>query len=311
MPSGRFSIDEDDPTKIIEFRFLDSDGHLTKSSLKKALSPPYPAKYYVNVVLLIIGLTVFLLWNYGIIQGNQLGFFCNDPLFSHKYQGDTVTPWMLGVGLVFIFPLLYIAIEYIRQGSCRAVFTLDNLFEFYVYVKQLLMGELIVGGTTELAKTIVGEHRPHFFDTCMPDTNMNCTNGTYVFHFTCTNPNATLLDIIDSSRSFPSGHSSISWFAALFWAYVVHSRLPTKRSGTAFKILLLGVCVTFGLTCSLTRITDRRHHWWDVLTGTVLAFLGAIYVIRYTHYQIRTLHRKRVVDVTKHGPNHSFDEEEP
>lgn len=93
---------------------------------------------------------MFLLWNYGIIQGNQLGFFCNDPLFSHKYQGDTVTPWMLGVGLVFIFPLLYIAIEYIRQGSCRAVFTLDNLFEFYVYLKQLLMGELIVGGTTEL-----------------------------------------------------------------------------------------------------------------------------------------------------------------
>lgn len=54
MPSGRFSIDED-PTKIIEFRFLDSKGHLTKSSLKKALSPPYPAKYYVNVFLLIIG----------------------------------------------------------------------------------------------------------------------------------------------------------------------------------------------------------------------------------------------------------------
>lgn len=93
---------------------------------------------------------MFLLWNYGIIQGNQLGFFCNDPLFSHKYRGDTVTPWMLGVGLVFIFPVLYIAIEYVRQNSCRAVFTLDNLFEFYVYLKQLLIGELIVAGTTEL-----------------------------------------------------------------------------------------------------------------------------------------------------------------
>lgn len=57
---------------------------------------------------------------------------------------------MLGVGLVFIFPVLYIAIEYVRQNSCRAVFTLDNLFEFYVYLKQLLIGELIVAGTTEL-----------------------------------------------------------------------------------------------------------------------------------------------------------------
>lgn len=68
------------------------------------------------------------------------------------------------------------------------------------------------------AKTIVGEHRPHFFDTCLPDTNMNCTNGTYIFDFTCTNQNVSVIDKTDASRSFPSGHSSMSWFTALFCA---------------------------------------------------------------------------------------------
>ena len=33
---------------------------------------------------------------------------------------------------------------------------------------------------------------------------------------------------------------------------------------------LLWAC--YALFCSLTRITDRRHHWWDVLAGATLGF---------------------------------------
>lgn len=35
----------------------------------------------------------------------------------------------------------------------------------------------------------------------------------------------------------------------------------------------------WGVTCSLTRIGDNRHHWWDVLAGTVLGlFFGMLTV---------------------------------
>ncbi|XP_050305429.1 phospholipid phosphatase 1-like isoform X2 [Anthonomus grandis grandis] len=297
----RFAKD-DDPTEILQFSFLDQYGRVTKDSFKSACKPPYPAKYYINAFLTVSALTVFLLWNFGIIPGTKLGFFCKDPLFSHKYRGDTVSPTILGIGITLIFPLIYFTIEVIRQKRCRDVFTMQNFAEFYVYLKLFTFGLILVGGVTEIAKTIVGEHRPHFFDTCKPDTNMNCTEGTYIFDFTCTNKEISSLDQTDSSRSFPSGHSSLSWFTALFTAFIVQSRLPIHRTGSAVKLLMIGICLTFGLTCSLTRITDRRHHWWDVLIGTIIAFVGAAYSISLTSEQVKILHRKLVSEMEE-GPD--------
>lgn len=284
-----YQIITDDPADIIQFRFVDQNGKITKQSIKTALKPPYPLKYYLTGILGSIGLTVFLLWNFGIIPGKKLGFFCNDYLFSHKYNGDTVTPVMLGIGIGFLYPLIYLLVEYIRQIRLKNTFSQEVLLEFYLYFKQFNIGMLLVGGATEIAKTIVGEHRPHFFYTCLPDGNFNCTNGTYIPTYTCTNPNSTFLDIIDASRSFPSGHSSLSWFAALYSAYTVHVRLPIKRTGTAFKLFMLILCLSFGLVCSLTRITDRRHHWWDVLIGSLIGALGAAYISRVIGKQISTL----------------------
>lgn len=170
----------------------------------------------------------------------------------------------------------------------RKCISLKCFFHFYLFAKQFIIGVLGVGIVAEIAKTIVGEHRPHFFDTCRPDTNVNCTPGSYISSFTCTNTLVDRIDLIDSSRSFPSGHSALSWFTAIFCAYVVQRRLPSHIVGTSIKLLMLGICVSFGLVCSLSRITDRRHHWWDVLAGTAIGISGAAHMIRITerHYRI-------------------------
>lgn len=39
------------------------------------------------------------------------------------------------------------------------------------------------------------------------------------------------------------------------------------------------IALTWGPLCGLTRITDRRHHWWDVLAGATVGVAGAIYTI--------------------------------
>lgn len=169
----RFTKD-DDPTEILQFSFQDQNGNITKSSIKSALKPPYPPKYYINACLTVVGkyiqsdeklanilkfyyilgLVVFLLWNYGIIPGNKLGFFCNDPLFSHPYRGDTVSATVLGFGIGLLFPIIYFIIESVRQETFKEIFTLPNLFGFYVYFKQFLIGLIIVGGVTEIGKLI-------------------------------------------------------------------------------------------------------------------------------------------------------------
>ncbi|KAJ8942706.1 hypothetical protein NQ318_023438 [Aromia moschata] len=155
--------------------------------------------------------------------------------------------------------------------------------EFWFMYKECLTGVTLVLAITEIAKVIIGEHRPHFFDVCEPDTNKNCVNGTFVQDYTCTTTRYKGYFLVDTSRSFPSGHSSMSVFVGLFSAYIIQTRLPTNRTGVLMKPFLILVCLTWSLVCSLTRITDRRHHWWDVLAGMLLGAAGVYYTLKLLH----------------------------
>ncbi|KMQ83724.1 lipid phosphate phosphohydrolase 1 [Lasius niger] len=35
----------------------------------------------------------------------------------------------------------------------------------------------------------------------------------------------------------------------------------------------------WAVTCSMTRVGDNRHHWWDVLAGNALGFLFGLFVV--------------------------------
>lgn len=39
---------------------------------------------------------------------------------------------------------------------------------------------------------------------------------------------------------------------------------------------LMGI---WAVTCSMTRVSDNRHHWWDVLAGDVLGLLFGLFVV--------------------------------
>lgn len=55
--------------------------------------------------------------------------------------------------------------------------------------------------------------------------------------------------------------------------------MPTRQTGQLLKPLLVCVCLLWGVLCSLSRITDRRHHWWDVVAGSILGVTGAFYAL--------------------------------
>lgn len=42
---------------------------------------------------------------------------------------------------------------------------------------------------------------------------------------------------------------------------------------------LQALVVSWSLVCSLSRITDHRHHWWDVLAGSILGAIMAYYSV--------------------------------
>lgn len=121
----------------------------------------------------------------------------------------------------------------------------------------------------------------------------------YVVDYKCTNDIDSSWFIRDASKSFPSGHSSTSFYEAVFVIWLVfwnkshefilfmlnnifvsfkprylQMRSPRIRSRLLIPTIQC-VFLLFACLCSLSRITDHRHHWWDVLAGAKIGILFA------------------------------------
>lgn len=241
---------------------------------------------------------------FGLSYKGPQGFYCKDPSLSFPFRGDTITIAALLVVAIIIPLLLFVTVETIREEpfwrtKARVIWIWFKHYLIFMYINLLLV---------EAAKVAVGEHRPHFLTTCVPDTGKTCEPGAYVQEYTCTNKEFSRYFQADTSRSFPSGHSSMASFLAIFCAVsqtmtwklnhifneyhvclkpalltlsnfqaYLQQRFPTRRLGEVLKYLLITIFLLWGCLCSLSRITDRRHHWWDVLAGVFLGIACAIY----------------------------------
>uniref|UniRef100_A0A6P7F1X0 Phospholipid phosphatase homolog 1.2 homolog isoform X1 n=2 Tax=Diabrotica virgifera virgifera TaxID=50390 RepID=A0A6P7F1X0_DIAVI len=250
----------------------------TKIRLRRRITIPF----ILNAVIAISVLALLVLLEYGFIPGNKLGYYCQDPQISHKYTGEVISPMVLGLGSLLVPLIALLVTEVLSKQSFKKI----NVREVWYYYRECATGCILVLLLTEFAKILVGEHRPHFLDVCAPDTATSCRANEYVDTYICTNPKYSKYFLIDSSKSFPSGHSSVSWFIGAFSAYVIQTRLSTMYTGRLLKPFLISVCLFWSILCSLTRITDRRHHWWDVLAGCVLGLLGALYTVKIVHKKI-------------------------
>lgn len=126
----------------------------------------------------------------------------------------------------------------------------------------------------EATKHWFGEHRPHFYDLCKPDTK-DCITGTIISNYTCTNPSLTENQYRIMITSFPSGHSALGVYFSIFLGWHLQQRLNFLKS----KLLvpsLQTLLVLYACFCCITRITDHFHHPHDVIFG---AFFGAIFSI--------------------------------
>lgn len=89
------------------------------------------------------------------------------------------------------------------------------------------------------------------------------------------------LPSIDESRlSFPSGHSSLSFYSMLFLIFFIQSTWKCARLGLMPRVIQLGL-FTSAVFIALSRIIDNKHHPTDVLAGAALGTLAAILTFRY------------------------------
>ncbi|KAH9383638.1 hypothetical protein HPB48_025331 [Haemaphysalis longicornis] len=150
----------------------------------------------------------------------------------------------------------------------------------YIMVGVFCIGAATSQLLTDIAKYTIGRLRPHFFDLCQPrDLQKLCaTPYTYVESFMC-NSNATEHELKEMRLSFMSGHSSFSSYTMLYTVLYLQARVPWRNSlAVAARTVIQVALLCLAWYTALSRVSDYKHHWSDVLAGAASGYLVAIVV---------------------------------
>uniref|UniRef100_A0A1B0D8B6 Phosphatidic acid phosphatase type 2/haloperoxidase domain-containing protein n=1 Tax=Phlebotomus papatasi TaxID=29031 RepID=A0A1B0D8B6_PHLPP len=219
---------------------------------------------------------------FAVIEGGwfphtQREFHCRDPALSFKYNGDTVSPAVLILSTFLPFFILWITEAILaKPANLKLSRTRTSLKKAFYFFKKYYIGIIMSLAIVQTLKVVVGGLRPHFFYTCRPDVMDVCQPGELIFRYVCKNTEPRISFVKDSQKSFPSGHSAVSAFEALFIIWYFQKRIPKLKS-ILLVPLLQTICISWACFCGLSRVTDHRHHWYDVLAGFIIGIIMAYF----------------------------------
>nr|QFF91269.1 phospholipid phosphatase 1 isoform 1 [Potamotrygon motoro] len=219
------------------------------------------------------------------------GFYCNDESIKYPYKEDTISYQLLGGTFIPLVLLVIIIGEIcsVHWNQLRSDSFIGNSYLATVYkaVGTFLFGAAASQSLTDIAKYSIGRLRPHFLDVCQPIwAEFNCTTG-YITKFTCQGDK----ELANEARlSFFSGHSSFSMYCMMFLALYLQARMVGDWSRLLRPTLQFGLIAT-SVYVGLSRVSDYKHHWSDVLTGLIEGAIAAILVVLFVSDFFKKKHR--------------------
>lgn len=219
------------------------------------------------------------------------GFYCNDESLRYPYKPSTVKSTYLYVAIVLISLMIFLVELGINYSKHRhkmesPMYQCDIKLPSIVINSYKNMGYFLFGcaaqqTATNIGKFSIGRLRPHFFSMCQPNfTDINCLDKSghyrYITEYECTGvTDDNTYDITNMRKSFPSGHASLSVYCAVYFCIYIHARV-SKYWSFLLKHFIQVIVIFMALYTSLSRISDYKHHWSDVLAGAILGMFSAI-----------------------------------
>ncbi|XP_033929082.1 phospholipid phosphatase 1 isoform X1 [Melopsittacus undulatus] len=239
---------------------------------------PFVALDVICVVLAGLPLGVL---NLAKIKPYQRGFFCNDDSIKYPFHDSTITSTVLyTVG--FTLPIFSIILGETLSVFCNHLHSNSFVRNNYIATIYKAIGTFIFGAAasqslTDIAKYSIGRLRPHFLAVCQPDwTRINCSLG-YIENFSCQGDKAK---ISEGRLSFYSGHSSFSMYCMLFLALYLQARMKGDWARLLRPTIQFGL-IAASIYVGLSRVSDYKHHWSDVLTGLIQGAVVAVLIVVY------------------------------
>lgn len=181
--------------------------------------------------------------------------------FSYPVLPNTVSAIYLPV-LSLAFPILVILFFFFWE---------KNIEQLHHECLGLFFAVILTWLVTNVLKNAVGRPRPNFGLQCFP-------NGVFKYdlngNVACSVPRS---DISSSCQSFPSGHASYT-FAGMSYLCFVLSRKTLLFSHPArpFKLVFVLLPLAIATFVAVSRVTDYKHHWEDVVAGSLLGVVFAV-----------------------------------
>ena len=277
-------------------------------------SAPSIKKLYVRLGIeigayFVIGVAVLSSIKLSGKEPHQRGFYCNDQGIDKPFIKDEQVPVMTCFFIwASVASVVLVGVELVHGLVYRPILYRDLKVPPIVIELYRIIGSFVLGATftmviTEMVKVTIGEFRPHFLSICGLSTNCTEVGWRIDFDFNteCSNKFEDLSEqkwkkkLTDARKSFLSGHSSFSFFSAVFLALYLKSRLSDLRRQERYmgnktgivwaEWILLGLkalrpflqfaFIALAFFIALTRVSDYYHHPRDVIAGGLFGTLGA------------------------------------
>lgn len=206
-------------------------------------------------------------------------FKLSDPTIQHPFAYKERVSGHECLFLAAVVPLITIlVVTFIKHRN-------DKDTAWHVLQASLLGVAVTVsvdGVITDILKNWVGRPRPDFLERCGPQRGT--ASDVFVDITVCTAPLGERI-LTDGMRLTPLGHSLISFSAFLFltmWLFGQYNLVRDAANKAVHWYILAASPLLLATYVALSRTQDYRHHFTDVISGSMLGC--AVAVVVYHRY---------------------------
>ncbi|KAH9856937.1 acid phosphatase/Vanadium-dependent haloperoxidase [Lenzites betulinus] len=236
------------------------------------------------------------------VKGFKREFSLTDTSFAVHERVPPIALYMIcGVAPLVLQPIIN-------------VLTIRSWWDLHSSWLGLLLSLSLTGSITQFVKITVGRPRPDLIARCIPTPGAVDPPLGLSTVAICTQTDNHILQ--DGWKSFFSGHSSLSFAGLGFLAFYLAGKLHLfDRKGHTVKAWLALAPLSGAALVAISRTMDYRHHWQDVLTGSIVGVVIAYFSYRqyYPPLQSEASHKPYSPRIKRGGhmlPTHTRDDTE-